>query len=110
MGISGSHWPGLGFFPMKIVGGKQTHSRLANAGILFGGMSAVPGHWDLRVLFKDLAAGLLMYVFHLHGISGCGIGRRTGPAGVGASPRIQHLTDVLLLGMGAKFIPATATD
>ena len=33
-------------------GRKQTHGWLANAGILFGGMGAIPGHWDLRVYLK----------------------------------------------------------
>ena len=70
---------------MKTAGGKQTHSRLANAGIPLGGMGAIHGHWDLRILFRDLTTGLLVCVLSFHGTSGYGGGRMKGPDGVGTS-------------------------
>lgn len=90
---------------MKTVGGKQTHSRLANAGVPLGGMGAIHGHWDLRILFKDLTTGLLMCVLSFHGISGYGRGRMKGPYGVGTSkPSSRQMCDYWRWGP-SSFLP-----
>lgn len=79
--------------------------RLAGTGTPLGGGDAIDGYWGLRVLFKDLTTGLLMCVLGLDGILGCGIGR---PRWCGLLSQSEQLTDALLLGTGAKFIPAPA--
>lgn len=37
---------------MKTEGGRQTHDRLAHAGIPFRGTGVVHGHWNLRIFLK----------------------------------------------------------